>query len=73
MQITGKMFILFDFFLEFIQFDEETEEPIMTIDEVTDQLREQKFRWNNSEEIWEYFGKDHRADYGSLGHKRGDD
>jgi len=58
-------------FLEFIQFDEETETPKMLTDTVEDQMKEMDFEWNNSEELWEYVGKDHRADYGSLGHKRG--
>lgn len=58
-------------FLEFIQFDEETERPKMVTDSVEDKMKEMDFEWNDSEEIWEYTGKDHRADYGSLGHKRG--
>ena len=61
-------------FLEFIQFDEETEEPILKADDIEEQMLEMQFQWNSGAEFWEYFGDDHRADYGSLGHKTaGDD
>lgn len=58
-------------FLEYIQFDSETGKPKVHAESVDDKMAEQDFKWNNSEEIWEYVGTDHRADYGSLGHKRG--
>ena len=58
-------------FLGFIEFDVENKKPRIHPDEVDKQMSKQDFRWNSSDEIWEYVGTDHRADYGSLGHKRG--
>lgn len=64
--IVGRALLANMNFLEYIQFDEKLKMPQKTPDSVKSHLEKYDFHWDDSEEIWEYVGEDHRADYGNI-------
>jgi hypothetical protein len=64
--IVGRALLANMNFLEYIQFDERLKLPKRTPDSVKSLLEKYDFYWDDSEEIWEYLGEDHRADYGNI-------